>query len=73
MNRDRRNTEFETSQPSPSVQSCPHCGVALSPWQQVLLAVDRALVCKKCWYRIILEDEEKTDKGGKESSSPTEG
>jgi len=35
--------------------SCPHCGNKLSPWQQVLLATDRALVCKKCWYRIILD------------------
>lgn len=35
--------------------ACPHCGNKLSPWQQVLLATDRALVCKKCWYRIILD------------------
>jgi DNA-directed RNA polymerase subunit RPC12/RpoP len=35
--------------------SCPHCGQKLSPWQQVLLSVDRALTCKNCWYRIILE------------------
>ena len=47
--------------------SCPHCGQKLSPWQQVLLSVDRALTCKSCWYRIILEppvkseDEKKTD------------
>lgn len=33
---------------------CPHCGHKLSPWQQVLLSVDRALTCKNCWYRIIL-------------------
>ena len=36
-------------------KTCPHCGHKLSPWQQVLLSVDRALVCKNCWYRIILE------------------
>lgn len=36
-------------------EACPHCGHELSPWQQVLLAVDRALVCKNCWYRIILD------------------
>lgn len=44
--------------------SCPHCGNKLSPWQQVLLGIDRALVCKNCWYRIILdyEDEPKTEK-----------
>jgi len=35
--------------------SCPHCGHKLTPWQQVLLATDRALVCKECWYRIILD------------------
>jgi hypothetical protein len=35
--------------------ACPHCGNKLSPWQQVLLATDRALICKKCWYRIILD------------------
>jgi len=36
-------------------EACPHCGNKLTPWQQVLLATDRALVCKKCWYRIILD------------------
>ncbi|MCU0364888.1 MAG: hypothetical protein MUE93_04355 [Ignavibacteriaceae bacterium] len=49
----------------------PHCGNKLSPWQQVLLATDRALVCKKCWYRIILDvipttkktDSDKKNKG----------
>ncbi|MBN1782361.1 hypothetical protein JW948_14600 [bacterium] len=34
---------------------CPHCGRTLSPWEQVLLSVDRALMCKGCWYRIILD------------------
>jgi DNA-directed RNA polymerase subunit RPC12/RpoP len=33
---------------------CPHCGHKLSPWQQVLLNVDRILTCKNCWYKIIL-------------------
>ena len=41
------------NQPVPS--TCPHCGNKLTPWQQVLLATDRALVCKKCWYRIIID------------------
>jgi len=41
--------------PGGTYESCPHCGWKLSPWQQVLLAVDRALVCKNCWYRIILD------------------
>lgn len=35
--------------------NCPHCGRELSPWEKVLLSVDRALMCKNCWYRIILE------------------
>ena len=35
--------------------TCPHCGHKLSPWQQVLLKVDRAITCKNCWYRIILD------------------
>jgi DNA-directed RNA polymerase subunit RPC12/RpoP len=48
--------------------SCPHCGHKLSPWQQVLLSVDRTLTCKNCWYRIILttpstEDQTETDPG----------
>jgi DNA-directed RNA polymerase subunit RPC12/RpoP len=46
--------------------SCPHCGQKLSPWQQVLLSVDRMLTCKNCWYRIIIstppaEDQTETD------------
>ncbi len=38
--------------------SCPHCGHELSPWEKVLLSVDRALMCKYCWYRIILNQED---------------
>ena len=41
--------------------SCPHCGHELSPWQQVLLTIDRALVCKNCWYRIIFDNPEDED------------
>ena len=41
--------------------SCPHCGQKLSPWQQVLLSVDRVLTCKNCWYRIILDVFEEGD------------
>jgi hypothetical protein len=37
------------------LDACPHCGEKLSPWQQVLLGIDRALMCKKCWYRIVLD------------------
>jgi len=47
--------------------SCPHCGHKLSPWQQVLLGVDRALTCRNCWYRIILDVYEK-DQPNKEDS-----
>lgn len=36
-------------------EACPHCGADLSPWEQVLLSVDRALMCKHCWYRILLD------------------
>ncbi|MCZ7601358.1 MAG: hypothetical protein QY331_09830 [Melioribacteraceae bacterium] len=42
------------------LDQCPHCGHKLSPWQQVLLSVDRALMCKNCWYRIILDDIKKS-------------
>lgn len=44
---------------------CPHCGAKLSPWQKVLLNVDRAIMCKKCWYRIILDPEPKENKNTK--------
>jgi DNA-directed RNA polymerase subunit RPC12/RpoP len=37
------------------LENCPHCGNKLTPWQQVLLQVDRMIVCKNCWYRIILD------------------
>jgi DNA-directed RNA polymerase subunit RPC12/RpoP len=40
-------------------ENCPHCGIALSRWEQVLLNVDRALMCKNCWYRIIIDVFEK--------------
>jgi DNA-directed RNA polymerase subunit RPC12/RpoP len=38
-----------------TITQCPHCLVKLSSWEQVLLNVDRALMCKNCWYRIILD------------------
>jgi len=41
--------------PGRTYNACPHCGQELGPWQQVLLTIDRALVCKNCWYRIILD------------------
>ncbi|HXX62680.1 MAG TPA: hypothetical protein VEO56_02690 [Bacteroidota bacterium] len=40
---------------SKPLDTCPHCGQKLSPWQQVLLSVDRAIMCKNCWYRIIAD------------------
>jgi DNA-directed RNA polymerase subunit RPC12/RpoP len=40
--------------------ACPHCGAALSPWEKVLLSVDRGLMCRHCWYR-IMQDVEKGD------------
>ena len=36
-------------------EACPHCGNPLSPWEKVLLAVDRALMCRHCWYRMMLD------------------
>lgn len=41
--------------PSQVMEFCPHCGRKLSPWEHILLSVDRALMCKGCWYRIILD------------------
>jgi DNA-directed RNA polymerase subunit RPC12/RpoP len=49
---DRRQ---DSATPRKGYEACPHCGHELSPWQQVLLTIDRALVCKNCWYRIILD------------------
>ncbi|HTO93815.1 MAG TPA: hypothetical protein VMM80_05565 [Bacteroidota bacterium] len=50
--------------------ACPHCGKPLSPWQQVLLSVDRAIVCKNCWYRIILDVYEEKGKRGEKGHTP---
>ena len=50
-------------------ENCPHCGAPLSLWEQVILSVDRVLMCRSCWYRIILdvfdEDGNTDDKAGK--------
>jgi DNA-directed RNA polymerase subunit RPC12/RpoP len=48
---------------------CPHCGVKLSSWEQVLLNVDRVLMCKNCWYRIILD----VGKSGESDKNKSEG
>ena len=50
--------------------ACPHCGKPLSPWQQVLLSVDRAIVCKNCWYRIILDVYEGKGGAGEKGRTP---
>ena len=54
LSEERKSQEKTEAQAKADLESCPHCGQPLSPWQQVLLTVDRALVCRKCWYRIIL-------------------
>jgi DNA-directed RNA polymerase subunit RPC12/RpoP len=46
------------AEPKKVFEVCPHCGQKLNPWQQVLLSVDRSLMCKNCWYRIILDTPE---------------
>jgi DNA-directed RNA polymerase subunit RPC12/RpoP len=53
--------------------SCPHCGTALSPWEKVLLSVDRALMCKHCWYRIILDVFDEQAQHGREGKPKTKG
>ncbi len=55
MAEQRQDGQREYDANRKAYDACPHCGHELSPWQQVLLAVDRALVCKNCWYRIILD------------------
>jgi DNA-directed RNA polymerase subunit RPC12/RpoP len=52
-----KSKDYRQANPKPQriYDACPNCGHELSPWQQVLLTVDRALVCKNCWYRIILD------------------
>jgi len=51
----------EESKPKDIYEACPHCGGLLSPWEQVLLSVDRALMCKRCWYPILLDVQGKED------------
>ncbi|MCX6151329.1 MAG: hypothetical protein NTX22_12435 [Ignavibacteriales bacterium] len=52
--------------------SCPHCGRVLSPWEKVLLNVDRMLMCKGCWYRIVLDvftDDKSADEKNKKDKN----
>ncbi len=59
--------------PDRTPDACPHCGEKLSPWQQVLLSVDRALMCKNCWYRIIADVyEPKPVRPGEGTATPEE-
>ena len=57
----------ETPEKNTILDTCPHCGQKLSPWQQVLLSIDRALICKNCWYRIILDLAEGLDRPNSQS------
>lgn len=50
----------ESSRKQKTFEVCPHCGHKLSRWEQVLLSVDKALMCKNCWYRIILDVRDNT-------------
>ncbi len=50
-------------------ETCPHCGHSLSRWEQVLLGIDRAMMCKHCWYRILLDAYPPTAKNDKAPSS----
>lgn len=55
-----------------SYTKCPHCGQSLSPWEQVLLSVDRVLTCRHCWYRILMDikpDENQDHKEGEDKGT----
>ncbi len=54
-------------------EACPHCGHKLSPWQQVLLKVDRAITCKNCWYRILLDPPTKSETPPEKENNNSEG
>jgi hypothetical protein len=68
VTRDFDNDGPSFGKPDSELGSCPHCGCELSPWQQVLLRVDKALVCKQCWYKIILDAPEDAE----EERSPSQ-
>ncbi|MBN1396933.1 MAG: hypothetical protein JXA06_02770 [Bacteroidetes bacterium] len=52
------------------LDKCPNCGEELSPWQQILLSVDRTLMCKNCWSRIYLDRNQAGEKSDENSSKP---
>jgi hypothetical protein len=66
LNGNREDPKLLNKKHKQARESCPHCGTDLSPWQQVLLAVDHVLVCRRCWYTIILdvhEDQKQIEDG----------
>jgi DNA-directed RNA polymerase subunit RPC12/RpoP len=54
-------------------EACPHCGHQLSPWERVLLGVDRALTCKHCWYRILYDVIQQDHKPPKDDQTKAKG
>jgi len=50
-----KDEDKSASQRPKTPKNCPHCGVALTLWEQCLLGVDRVLMCKNCWYKIKLK------------------
>lgn len=52
-NQDGDLTKSQQGTPA-SLHACPYCGHELSPWEQVLLAVDRLLLCKSCRRTVML-------------------
>jgi len=71
LNEENQEESQQKDKKSAGIKSCPHCGRELSPWEQILLSVDRMLMCKGCWYRIISDvfteekesEEKKKNKG----------
>ena len=53
-NKDQGEIFIDESKNKKLLENCPHCDHNLSPWEHILLKVDGALICKKCWYRIHL-------------------
>jgi hypothetical protein len=51
-----QDADLTESQESKAISPrvCPYCNQELSPWEQVLLTVDRLLICRNCRRRIML-------------------
>ena len=71
MNEERHREESTNNKQVKISDACPHCGRKLSPWEHVLLSVDRTLMCNQCWYRIILDVKE--EGGGQPPNDQTKG